>query len=311
MKPTLAPRLHVLLVGLTLAALPSTAVGAEASPRPALAFAAGTNGEFTFDTGVLRGRLRAEGKSLGLSSVVYEPTGQRLDRGNGLFSHYRVFSQGVRYGAGAWDWPSQTRLRTDGAVEVHWPAATDRPFVMEAVYRWSGPTRLELETLVKPQVTLRGFESFLASYFDAAFTNAMAWVRESPPSRGQPGLLAAQPSLGDWLMFPRGGDIVPLIQDGRWKLEPNPVNWVILPFLERPVGVRRDPKSGLTAVLGASAQDCFAVSMPHQTEGHYSVYLSLFGRDLPAGEVARSKAWLVIAVSGEDPLLKLCEQSAR
>jgi len=31
---------------------------------------------------------------------------------------------------------------------------------------------------------------------------------------------------------------------------------------------------------------CFAVASPHELEGHYSTYFSLFGRDLRAGESA-------------------------
>jgi hypothetical protein len=276
-----------------------------------LSFTAAANGEFTFDTGILRGTLRAGGKSLGLSSVVHVPTGRRLDRSNGLFSHYRVFSKGVRYGAGAWDWPSTARLLDDGAVEVNWPAATNRPFAMKAVYRWSTPASVELETIVEPQTELRGFEVFLASYFDEAFTNAFALVKdkETTESDGKPALLAAKPSFGDWLMFPRSEDVVPLIQDGRWKLEPNPVNWTIMPELGRPLAVRRDAKSGLTAILSARAADCFAVAMPHQAEGHYSIYLSLFGRDLKAGETARAKARLSIAQTAEDQLPKVIERS--
>ena len=136
-------------------------------------------------------------------------------------------------------------------------------------------------------------------------------MKETPESGGKPVLLAARQSFGDWLMFPRGKDVVPLIQDGRWKLEPNPVNWTIMPELERPLAVRRDAKSGLTAILSATAEDSFAVAMPHQTEGHYSVYLSLFGRDLKAGETARAKARLVLLETSEDQLLKLCERSAQ
>jgi hypothetical protein len=33
--------------------------------------------------------------------VVHVPTGARLDRSNGLLSHYRVFTRGVRHGGGA------------------------------------------------------------------------------------------------------------------------------------------------------------------------------------------------------------------
>jgi hypothetical protein len=77
----------------------------------------GTN-EFAFDTGLLRGKLRAGGKSTGLSSVVHVPSGLRVDSSMGLFSYYRVFSAGKRYGTAAWDWPSVARLQADGSLEV-------------------------------------------------------------------------------------------------------------------------------------------------------------------------------------------------
>jgi hypothetical protein len=41
-------------------------------------------------------------------------------------------------------------------------------------------------------------------------------------------------------------------------------------------------------------QDCFAVLTPFETELHRSMYLSLFGKDLKAGETARARARLVI-----------------
>ena len=41
-------------------------------------------------------------------------------------------------------------------------------------------------------------------------------------------------------------------------------------------------------------QDCFAVLTPFETEPHRSMYLSLFGKDLKAGETARARARLVI-----------------
>ena len=75
-----------------------------------LAFAAaGTNG-FTFDTGVLRGKLRADGKAKGLSAVEHIATGTKLDRSMGLFGHYRVFTANKRYGVGAWDWTGDAAL---------------------------------------------------------------------------------------------------------------------------------------------------------------------------------------------------------
>jgi hypothetical protein len=41
-------------------------------------------------------------------------------------------------------------------------------------------------------------------------------------------------------------------------------------------------------------QDCFAVLTPFEAEPHRSMYLSLFGKNLKAGESARARARLVI-----------------
>src|SRR5450759_2996838 len=164
-------------LGLLTALLPAAEPGApDGAKPPSLAFQAASGGEFHFDTGTLRGTLRAQGKSLGLSSLIHIPTGIRLDRGNGLLGYYRVFTAKHRYGAGAWDWPSQARLLPEGSVEVVWPAAADRPFELKAVYRWRDPITLDLETMVKAQQDLPAFEVFLASYFQEAFTNSLVYV---------------------------------------------------------------------------------------------------------------------------------------
>ncbi|NMD21957.1 MAG: hypothetical protein GYA76_17185, partial [Verrucomicrobia bacterium] len=75
---------------------------------------------------------------------------------------------------------------------------------------------------------------------------------------------------------------------------------VIRPPLAKPLTVRRAPVTGLTAILMAAPTDCFAIATPHESEGHYSTYLSLFGRDLKAGETARARARLVILTSPND-----------
>jgi hypothetical protein len=255
-----------------------------------LAFSASGTNEFTFDTGVLKGKLRSDGKSKGLSSVVHVPTGLTLDSSMGLFGHYRVFSANKRYGTAAWDWPSEAKLHKDGSVEVRWPSAEDRPFELRAVYRWATPDTLDLETSVQAKTNLARFESFLASYFSECFTNSSAYVR----SNSQQWLERAGQSFGVWQVFPRDDQAVSIIQDGRWKIPPNPVDWVIRPRLAKPLAVRGCPANGLRAVLMSPPSDCFGVLTPFEGEGHRSMYLSLFGKDLRAGETARARARLMI-----------------
>jgi hypothetical protein len=275
------------LVGLT--------AGEEISPK--LAFVANDKGEYTFDTGILRGTLRQDGKSLGLAPVIHVPTGARLDRSMGLLSFYRVFTTGRRYGAGAWDWPSTAKLRPNGAVQVTWPQAPDRPFEMTALYRWKDPQTIDLETTVTARQNVSKFESFLACYLTEAFPTPCVYVRENPEAQGKPGFLPARKTYGDWQMFPREEQVLPIIRDGRWNLLPNPVNWTIRPYFAAPLCLRRGAANGLVAVLMTPPQECFAVATPHESEGHYSLYLSRFGHDLKAGETAQARTRLVIAPS--------------
>jgi hypothetical protein len=165
---------------------------------------------------------------------------------------------------------------------------------MRALYRWRNPTNIELQTVVEAKTDLARFEVFVASYFDEAFTNALVYLKEAPGRGGKPGFLSASPVLGDWLMSPRDASVIPLITDGRWGLEPHPVEWVLLPPFELAVAARRAPASGLTAVLASPRDHCIAVSMPQELEGHYSLYFSLLGRDLHAGESARGQVRLVV-----------------
>jgi hypothetical protein len=275
---------RVLLVIFVLILSTDVAVGSDA---PALAFRDTGKGGFTFDTGVLRGRLHDGARSLGLTQVEHLPTGARLDRSNGLLSHYRVFTRGRRYGTGAWDWSSVARLRRSNVVEVIWDDSEDRPFSMKAVYRLKAAEAIEVETVVQSRGTLVGFEVFLASYFDSAFTNVQVGL-------GEGRFLEATEDRGVWQMYPRQPMLRELIEDNRWQLEPHPVAWVYPATwsgLQATV-LRRSVSLELTAELRAPAENCFAVATPHQTEGHYSVYFSLFGRDMQPTEMAWAKVEL-------------------
>ena len=263
-----------------------------------LAFQPSDNGSYTFNTGVLKGTLRADGRSIGLLSLEHISTGTRLEGNDyGIFSHYRVFTANKRYGHGAWDWPSTSKLLPDGAVEVHWPAADDRPFELSAVYRWAAPGALDLTTSVTAHADLKDFESFLASYFAEAFHASTVYAKGGPEK--QPCFQATGQESGVWQAFPRDRRAVEIIQDGRWKIEPSPVEWVIRDEFAKPIGVRRNKENGLCTILMAKPDDCFAVMTPHAGEGHRSLYLALFGRDVKAGETATVKARFVV-----DTLLK-------
>lgn len=262
-----------------------------ASQAAELGFVSSADGGYRFDTGPLQGSLRTEGRSFGVSSLIHKPSGTRLDGAYGIFGHYRVFTTNRRYGPAAWDWPSQSKCLPDGAVQAYWPVCDEHPFELYATYRWSAPNTLDLETRVKAYTDLSQFESFLASYFSADLPASSVYAQTST----QPGFVSTERSLGHWQMFPRDRKAVQLIEDGRWTQPPHPVAWTIRSDLALPIGIRRHAQSGLTAILMAPADDCFAMSSPYAGEGHFSLYLSLFGRTVSAGQHATACARLVIA----------------
>jgi hypothetical protein len=270
------------------AAAPSLAMGLDGADagRSHLKFTAAGD-EFRFDTGSLRGALRAQGRSLGLQPIWESGSGKAVAGPYGLFSPYRLLAADARFGTAAWDWASRASLLPDGAVEVQWSADKDHPLDMTVVYQFAAEATLDVKTTVAPRSDLSRFELFLASYFDG-FASTYGYVT------GKAGFVEATQAAGDWQMFLRDEAAVPMIGDGRWKRPPNPVDWKIVSRQAAQFAVRRDAPTGLTALLMSPPMDCFAISMPYSGEGHRSVYLSLFGCDLKAGKAASARARLMI-----------------
>ena len=276
----------------------------EDRPPSTLAFTRGY-GELHFDTGVLKGTLGEGGKSLGLRPVTHIASGAQVAGAFGILSPYRLLTADARFGTAAWDWASKSELLADGAARVHWSPDKEHPLEMTGVYRWAANDTLDLDLTVRPQRDLRQFELFLASYFNG-FPLSLAFVQQPASEKRSYRFMEAEQAGGNWQMFPREDATAAIFSDGRWARPPHPVKWKMMPRLAAPLALRRDVKSGLTVVLMSRPDDCFAVSMPYGEEGHRSVYLSLFGRDLKKGQEVSAGSRLVIGKNiTEDRALEL------
>ena len=180
---------------------------------------------------------------------------------------------------------------------------------MTGVYRWQSPNTLDLQICVTAKQDLPKFELFMSSYFAKTFL-ASVYVTgpggSNTDSRFEPVNRTPQ-AQGGYVMFPRNDEAVAMIRDGRWKIPPSPVDWNIGPPLAAPLAIRRDQTSGLTGVMMARPEDCFAVSSPWNPAspgagGYRSLYLSLFGRDLAAGQTAQAHCRLILARQMTDEL---------
>ena len=295
---------------LTLA-VASLATAAE----PQQSFQPEGDGIYVFDTGTLRGRLRLNGRSQGVSELIHVPSGQELTYGGRklpVMSHYRLFTTGTRYGHAARDWPTQSKLLPDGAVEATFQPAEDYPFVMKAVFRLGTPDAIDVDTIVTAKEDLPRFEVFLSNYFGEGY-DASVYVIHALRAPGKPYFLRTDSNplvAGNYLLFPRDRESLLDVFDGRWQLPPNPVEWCITRYLAAPIGVRRHKETGLTAVLMAPPEDCFAVATPYNQDppdgvaNHRSLYLSLFGNDVKKGETVHARSRLEILPSPTDEAIE-------
>lgn len=270
-----------------------------------LSFHPAGDGVFAFDTGQVRGRLTAGTNSQGVISLVDSKTGKELTRGQaayGILSFYRLLSTDHRWGAVAWDWPKRGRLLPGGAVEITWPAGDDHPVDLTAVYRWSAPGTLDLEASATPARVIAKLEVFLGSYFADAF-RAQVYLKPARHGSGQPGLVSPDVNplvVGTYLAFPRDRAAASLFYDGRWDKGLNPVQWSVTRHMAGPLVIQHDRQTGITCALMARPDDCFAVNVPYNMDpadgvaGHHSTYLSLFGRDVKAGETVRARLRLLV-----------------
>lgn len=258
-------------------------------------------GEFHVDSGDVRGVLRLGGISFGFMPFEHVPTETDLASMMGLLNYYRIFTTNQRYGESMRALPSEATLEAPDTLRVHWPADEDRPFALTGIYRWVAPDTVDLETVVEAVETLPHFDVFLASYLSTLFPVSSVYVREDNDTNT---FMTAEPEYGVWQLFPRDTDAVALVQDGRWDIPPSPVDWAVRPKIAAPLIFRRNADTGLVVAMMARPEDCFAVFTPDRDEYHYSMYFSLFGETVEAGDTVRCRIRMVINVLDDDALLE-------
>ncbi len=268
----------------TQSGLPGKPAGAS------LAFTEDGQGNLVFNTGVVKGSLKKDGQGDFFRPISFIDPPLPMDNNRGLLVPYRFLTPQKRFGFGSWEWPRTGRILANGAAELAWAETPDRPFRFTATYAWEAADTLDFTVVFTPGVDLEKFELFVGSYFKQ-FTKAVVYVRDA--GDGKPGFVDTPKEKGGAQLFPRGDDVMPMIQDGRWKHPPYPNNWTFRQTFQAPLGVKSEPKSGVAAIIMAPPEDCFAVSMFEQNAGLGCYYLSLFGKDVKKGQTLTGHARMV------------------
>lgn len=278
------------------------AAGEEKAPT---FFSAGdVSGEYRVDTGVVEGVLGLEGHSHGLNPLTAKGSGLRLSGPPGLLDFYRVFTTNQRHVESMRALPRETRLESPDTLRVHWPAADGRAYALTGVYQWKTPDTLDLEVIVEAKADLPDFEMFLSSYLSSEFPVSSVYTRTEEGTRT---LVTAGEEAGPWQAFPRDTAATAMVKDGRWNIEPNPVDWAMRDAYALPLIIRRNEGSGFAVAVMTRPEDCFALLTPREGDAHYSMYLSLFGRTLRAGETATAHVRMVFGALDDASVLKRYE----
>ena len=270
-----------------------------------LGFQSAGNGVYSFDTGIVKGKMQAEDGMQGIFTLVDVKTGLEFAYGKdnpGLFSYYRMFSTNKRYGEAMRDWPRSAKLLPGGALQIIWQALPEHPVEIKATLQWNNAETLDLVTEVIPQKDMPKFEVFLSNYWNKDF-RSYVYAKPGFHSGGKPGFIPADVTplvLGNYVAFPRDLKSAQIIYDGRWDYAPNPVQVCLSQLFEYPLCMKKDNRNGLTFVMMSRKEDCFSIVTPYNMDppdnvsGHYSLYFSLFGNDLKAGESVKACTRFVV-----------------
>lgn len=290
------------MVSLTVSLGSSRALAANAK----LAFKEDDQGNLVFNTGVVKGSLKKDGLGAGLKPITFIESNVPINNNHGLLVPYRFLTPQKRYGFGSWEWNRIGKLLDDGGAELRWEATPDRPFSFSSTMHWKAADTVDLTLVFTPDTDLEKFELFLGSYF-RKFTVAKVYVKDT--GNGTPGFVDTPKDKGDMQLFPKDQDVMAIIKDGRWKFPPFPNKWAFRSALAAPLGIKQQPISGVTVVIMAPPEDCFAVSMSQQEAGLGAFYLSLFGKDVKKGQSLTGHARLIFGknITDEQALQKYQE----
>lgn len=261
-------------------------------------------GEFVISSNLLQGVLRQQGRSIGLHPLLWSKGETMVSGPMGLFNYYRIFTTNHRFGESMRALPSEAERVNSTTVKTHWPSTEERPFNLTGIYTWVSAGIIDLITIVEARSDLSNFDVFLASYLSPEFPVSTVCIKD--PS-GKPKFELVEEKEGIWQAFPRDMEAVSMIKDGRWAIGPSPVDWAVRPEYAVPIIYRRHEKSKLAVIQMAQPEDCIAMFSPYRGETHYSMYFSLFGRSLRAGETTRTRVRLIIGEYDETEILSVYE----
>jgi hypothetical protein len=242
----------------------------------------------------MEGTVRLDGTYHGVTRLVDKRTGKQVI--DARYSALNLFKlMAVNQIMGQPRHMQRTMKKGADWAEVTWPATASHHAKVTARWEIVEPNAIDLTVNVQSQGAYRGYELFVANYFDKLLQpHVYLWTRY----QREYDLVVPTVSdvfRGTVLVFPRDAHAARLCVDGRWERnegETPIVQMCPVRHYAHSFAFQADPEKQLAAVLMAHPRDCYAISARYHAEQEsdrltdYSAFdLSLFGNDfVPGGE---------------------------
>ncbi len=250
-------------------------------------------------------------KSHHFSNVIHKPTGLKIspdgDRmaGAGMLNFFRVLIEG--------GYLTELRVEeplfepTEDGISFTWMPTIRRQAKVKVKFTFRQPNIIDMDMWVETLTNYPGFEILLSAYMAPGFESGVYVAKEEfGPIEGEQIRLVDQPMIhGIWPFFPRDEAGANLLTDGRhqkgrwfWRMAIGRRYAMPLAFFS---------KNGVDAIVMGRPEDVYAVGATYKGDaenddvaGHRSLYLSLFGENLKAGEGRHTQMRMIIDDFGSD-----------
>lgn len=264
-------------------------------------------GELRFETEMIRGVLRADGRQQSITELIYKPADSRVDSGM-MLAPYRLLSRSAWMGE-AREMPHRARPIEDG-IEIVWDASLTHQATLGMRITIQEPAHIDTTVSVVGHAFYPDYEVFISAYFREGFRSGayLAPVSGESPTT----VVQLQPESNPlfremYLAFPRDERAANIVTDGRWQRGRHHTRFLPARYYGLPLGFYGQRDGPLDVLFMGPPSDVFAVNMAYFTDDpldhvgqHNSLYLSLFGRDLHPGERWQTKVRLAFGDYGRD-----------
>ncbi|MFC1761114.1 hypothetical protein ACFL6U_03440 [Planctomycetota bacterium] len=245
------------------------------------------------------------------SKVIHKPTNILLSPDSSRMKHvgflnfFRVLTKGG-YLSELRAEKAHVKPEKDGAT-LTWPPTIRRQAKIIIRFTFRQPNMMDMDMSVETLTDYQGFEILLSTYQAPGFVSgAYVATNEFGPVEPEQIRVMDQPMIhGVWPFFPRDEKGANTLTDGRHQKG----RWYWRMAIGRRYGYPMAffSKGDIDTILMGRPEDVYAVGVTYQGDeednlaDHRSLYLSLLGEDLAAGQSKRTQMRLIIDQFGSAP----------